>query len=142
MNREEAVDKATAIVEKLGAPVLNNRGYADGYKPPTLTERVQAILELAGFLWDVDPDQVTDVMSEDLPPQVLPDRMFGWALDGSEGKPRPAIVAVAQERLKQLEAGSVPIEVSERRALERIVWSSQQPGTVVPPRPTCDDPQA
>lgn len=52
MTREEAIDKATEIVEAMGnTPSQNNRGYKiDGWRPPTIEERTDAILKLAGFL--------------------------------------------------------------------------------------------
>jgi len=52
LSREEALEVAVAVVEKLGnTPDLNARGYkVDGWKPPTVEERVAAILAIAGFL--------------------------------------------------------------------------------------------
>lgn len=52
MTREEAIDKATEIVETMGnKEPLNGRGYKiDGWKPPTATERTEAILRIAEFL--------------------------------------------------------------------------------------------
>lgn len=51
MDRMEAIDKATEIVENLGKHENNSRGYKiDGWKPPTATERTDAILRIAAFL--------------------------------------------------------------------------------------------
>jgi hypothetical protein len=56
MNREEAVDKAVEIVEKWSAPVMKSNGYAaDGWKAPSLEEKVEAVQKLADFLWEPAP---------------------------------------------------------------------------------------
>lgn len=59
MTREEAVGKATEIVEAMGnKEPLNARGYKiDGWRPPTATERTEAILCIAEFL--TRPDRPT-----------------------------------------------------------------------------------
>jgi hypothetical protein len=50
MTRGQAVEKATAMVDAMSQPVTNARGYADGWKAPTLAERVQAIRDLTETL--------------------------------------------------------------------------------------------
>jgi hypothetical protein len=51
MNREQALAFANAIVNEWLEPPKNGRGYpADGWKPPTLAERTEAVTKLAGFL--------------------------------------------------------------------------------------------
>lgn len=56
MNREEAITKATSIVESLSQPEVNGRGYVkDGWQPPTLPQRIAAIRDLAEFLIGPEP---------------------------------------------------------------------------------------
>ena len=50
LSRLEALDRATQLVNEMSQPITNARGYADGWKPPTLTERTQAIRELTATL--------------------------------------------------------------------------------------------
>lgn len=50
MTRPQAVEKATAMVDAMSQPVVNARGYADGWKAPSLAERVQAIRDLTETL--------------------------------------------------------------------------------------------
>lgn len=66
MTREEAIDKATQIVEEMGnTPGLNTRGYkVDGWRTPTIEERTDAILKLAGFLFGPPERVVAPVQPE------------------------------------------------------------------------------
>jgi len=63
VTREQAIDKATEIVERMGnAEDLNKRGYKiDGWKPPTATERADAIIRIAAFL--VGPDRLPTLVA-------------------------------------------------------------------------------
>lgn len=73
MTREEAINKATQIVDGLSQPVLNDRGYrADGWKPPTLHERTQAILALADFLVAPEPHLKRPVSAGEITASRLP----------------------------------------------------------------------
>lgn len=95
MTRDEAIDTATSIVEKLGNTAdLNSRGYkVDGWKPPTLLERTEAILAIASFL--ATPQPVMRLAA----PGSFPARVFGWLIDGSEGPPSPVVVGMAKATL-------------------------------------------
>lgn len=51
MTRAEALALAVETVDKLSSPPINARGYTqDRYTPPTVGERVAAVLKLAEFL--------------------------------------------------------------------------------------------
>ena len=54
MNKAEAFEWAGDYVERmrLFEPVLNSRGYADGWKPPTPAEKTAVIKELAESVMD------------------------------------------------------------------------------------------
>jgi len=81
MNRLEAIEKATQIVESLGADEKNNRGYkVDGWKPMAGPERVDAIIKLATFL-----------IGPQTPTLVAPDQPL---LDAKTLLPVPRRVAV------------------------------------------------
>jgi hypothetical protein len=66
MNREQAVAFANAMVNEWLDTPKNSRGYpVDGWKPPTLAERTEAVTKLAEFIWEpamptllVAPEQV------------------------------------------------------------------------------------
>lgn len=56
MNREQALDKANAIVAEWTGQVKNERGYVhDKWKPTEPSERVAAVLKLAEFLYETAP---------------------------------------------------------------------------------------
>lgn len=51
-----ALEKATAIVDAMSKTPTNDRGYkVDGWRPPSLGERTEAILKLATFLVNSPP---------------------------------------------------------------------------------------
>lgn len=59
MNREQALKLATETIDQLSEVPKNERGYPrDGWKPPTLPERVASILEVATFLMGPEPHLV------------------------------------------------------------------------------------
>lgn len=57
MNRAESLDKAKEMVDAMAdVPTKPNGFPVDGSKPPTLEERTRAILQLAEFLYETEPD--------------------------------------------------------------------------------------
>jgi hypothetical protein len=61
MNRKEAMLLAKELVDSMSIPPTKSNGYAvDGWKAPTLAEKVDAIEKLANFLWDVEPTTEID----------------------------------------------------------------------------------
>lgn len=75
MTREDAVTKATEIVDAyIKNPPTNSRGYADGWKPPTLEERTDSIIKLAEFLWEppTEEGKVLPFTGVTLVPPALP----------------------------------------------------------------------
>jgi hypothetical protein len=60
MNRKEAMALAVEIVDKWSssAPVKSNGHTVDGWKAPSLAEKVDAAEKLASFLWDAADDTV------------------------------------------------------------------------------------
>lgn len=84
MNRAGALAAATAIVDKASQPVMNERGYkADGWKPPTLAERTEAIVKLAEFLMLPEPPEPHGRLIS--PPQLLCDSCL-QPMDGLPGR--------------------------------------------------------
>ncbi len=58
MNRAEALDKANAIVAEWTAQAKNERGHVhDAWKPVGIEMRTKAVIELAEFLWEPDPQE-------------------------------------------------------------------------------------
>lgn len=55
LTRPQAVEKATAMVDAMSQPITNARGYADGWKAPSLADRVQAIRDLTETLMGGQP---------------------------------------------------------------------------------------
>lgn len=51
MTRLEALKAAEELVDRLGSAPVNSRGYTvDGWRAPSLDDRVDAILKTAAFL--------------------------------------------------------------------------------------------
>lgn len=137
LSREEAIDKATAIVEAMGnKEPLNGRGYKiDSWKPPTATERTEAILAIATFL--IGPDRLPTLVAPEQPhqhraschgpigelqcgyPLVAPDQptqqdtIFGWR--PGQGPPPDYVYHAATNRLAQqrAEGKSAPAEETD-----------------------------
>ena len=69
MNREQAMDKAVKIIDEQCKVPMKSNGYAlDGWKAPSLEEKVDAIIKLADFLWQPDVDVAVydkDLATED-----------------------------------------------------------------------------
>lgn len=76
MNREEALAKATVIVESIG----NNK--VDGWQTPILAQRTEAILKLAEFLMTEDQPPTRLV-----PPITAKFTIFGWDPYDSDSPP-------------------------------------------------------
>lgn len=57
MRSDEALEWAADYAErtKIFAPVVNSRGYPDGWKPPTPSEKLAVIKELAAAVTDREP---------------------------------------------------------------------------------------
>lgn len=68
MTREEALRLADLMVTGwINDPPKNARGYSDGWKPPTIAERTEAVERLATFLLGSNT-----TLAAPLPPEELP----------------------------------------------------------------------
>ena len=68
MNREEAIDKADALVSAWMEQVKNQRGYVhDAWKPADPAARTEAVLKIANFLYEADPLPETDPLPKLVP---------------------------------------------------------------------------
>lgn len=90
MNREQALDKADAMVAEWMAQTKNARGYVhDNWKPADPAARTDAVIKLAEFLWEPDvPNRVVPPML-DTSPQLCPDCLqpvTEWARDDCDNK--------------------------------------------------------
>jgi hypothetical protein len=122
MNRDEALGKADALVSAwIADPPKNGRGYvADGWKAPSLVERTEAVERLAMFL--MQPDRP----STNLVPPVPVTRLFGWAIDGSEGPPEERLYNYAQSILGHRVGDGRLYKVEETEALRALVAAYEE----------------
>lgn len=65
LSRKEATELAVKIIDEQAKVPMKSNGYpADGWKAPSLAEKVDAIVKLAEFMWEPE-DVVVDTKSED-----------------------------------------------------------------------------
>jgi hypothetical protein len=132
VNREDALGKADAIIAAWLTAPTNSRGYpVDGWKAPTLSDRTNAVEQLARFL--MEPERPVNKL---VPPRTT---LFGWPIDGMDGPPSLQQYRAAREVQRAWRAEpDRPHRVDEINALNSLIEAFEE--TAPQPGPPPDTP--
>ncbi len=118
MTREDALKLANEVVTAwISNPPTNGRGYADGWKPPTVAERTEAVIKLADFL--MVPDPPSKLVAPKLEPS--PPTLYGWPIDGSKGDPTYQQYRAAKSVLRAMEESGQPVPTVQVDAIRSLI---------------------